>query len=267
LKFIQARNYTRVTSPARNIDLVVIHTAEYPELPESAEWVANYFAKPGAPKASAHYMVDASEVIQGVWDKDVAWAAPGANHNGIQIEHAGYAKQTKKDWSDDYSKRMLARSAKLTARLCRKHNIPVRWVSPSQLRAGRRGLTSHANVSAAFKRSSHWDPGPNYTGNLTGYYGWRRTNAPAKVLIEHGFLTNPNERAFLFSHLAEIALAEYRATLAYFGYLVTPKPREPVIVNMPLEETIAMLKKTPAYKRGWRRMVELVQRYESMRKK
>jgi N-acetylmuramoyl-L-alanine amidase len=135
------------------------------------------------------------------------------------------------------------------------------------------GSAESARFAALVKREFERIPGypehrkDNYTGNLTGYYGWRRTNAPAKVLIEHGFLTNPNERAFLFSHLAEIALAEYRATLAYFGYPVTPKPREPVIVNMPLEETIAMLKKTPAYKRGWRRMVELVQRYESMRKK
>jgi N-acetyl-anhydromuramyl-L-alanine amidase AmpD len=223
LKFIQARNYTRVTSPARNIDLVVIHTAEYPELPESAEWVANYFAKPGAPKASAHYMVDASEVIQGVWDKDVAWAAPGANHNGIQIEHAGYAKQTKKDWSDDYSKRMLARSAKLTARLCRKHNIPVRWVSPSQLRAGRRGLTSHANVSAAFKRSSHWDPGPNFP--VTVYLRLVKAELPA------------SER------------------------------KKPVIVNTPLEEAIALIEASSAFRDKHPRIVAAWKKLMALRKK
>jgi N-acetyl-anhydromuramyl-L-alanine amidase AmpD len=223
LKFIAARNYTRVTSPARNIDLVVIHTAEYPELPESAEWVANYFAKPGAPKASAHYMVDASEVIQGVWDKDVAWAAPGANHNGIQIEHAGYAKQTKKDWSDDYSKRMLARSAKLTARLCRKHNIPVRWVSPSQLRAGRRGLTSHANVSAAFKRSSHWDPGPNFP--VTVYLRLVKAELPA------------SER------------------------------KKPVIVNTPLEEAIALIEASSAFRDKHPRIVAAWKKLMALRKK
>jgi N-acetyl-anhydromuramyl-L-alanine amidase AmpD len=223
LKFVAARNYTRVTSPARNIDLVVIHTAEYPELPESAEWVANYFAKPGAPKASAHYMVDASEVIQGVWDKDVAWAAPGANHNGIQIEHAGYAKQTKKDWSDDYSKRMLARSAKLTARLCRKHNIPVRWVSPSQLRAGRRGLTSHANVSAAFKRSSHWDPGPNFP--VTVYLRLVKAELPA------------SER------------------------------KKPVIVNTPLEEAIALIEASSAFRDKHPRIVAAWKKLMALRKK
>jgi N-acetyl-anhydromuramyl-L-alanine amidase AmpD len=223
LKFVQARNYTRVTSPARPIDVVVLHTMEYPELPESAEWCANYFAKPGAPKASAHYLVDADSVVQGVFDKDVAWAAPGANHNGIQIEHAGYAKQTKKDWSDDYSKRMLVRSAKLTARLCRKHNIPVRWVSPSQLRAGRRGLTSHANVSAAFKRSSHWDPGPNFP--VTVYLRLVKAELPA------------SER------------------------------KKPVIVNTPLEEAIALIEASAAFKNRHRRILLAWKKLTALRKK
>jgi N-acetylmuramoyl-L-alanine amidase len=107
----------------------------------------------------------------------------------------------------------------------------------------------------------------NYTGNLTGYYGWRRTNAPAKVLIEHGFLTNPNERAFLFSHLAEIALAEYRAILAYFGYSITPKPREPVIVNTPLEEAIALIEASAAFKNKHRRILLAWKKLTALRKK
>lgn len=163
--FIQARNYTRVEG--RDVDLVICHTMEYPERPESAEWCASYFAGPKAPRASAHYMVDADSVIQGVRDKDVAWAAPGANHNGIQIEHAGYAAQGAKGWGDDYSKRMVVRSARLAARLCRKHGIPARWLSVADLKAGRRGITSHANVSLAFKRSSHTDPGPDFP--VAGY--------------------------------------------------------------------------------------------------
>jgi N-acetyl-anhydromuramyl-L-alanine amidase AmpD len=222
LKFIRARHYTDVGSPARHIDLVVLHTMEYPELPESAEWCANYFAKPGAPEASAHYLVDADSVVQGVKDEDVAWAAPGANHNGIQIEHAGYAKQTKKDWSDDYSQRMLRRSAKLSARLCRKHRIPVRWISPSQLRSGRRGLTSHANVSAAFKKSSHWDPGPNFP--VTAY------------------------------------LALVKAELK-------PAAREPVIVNTPLEEAIALIEASTAFKDKHPRIVAAWKKLTALRKK
>ena len=163
MRFIQARNYTRVSDYApRQIEVVVVHTMEYPERPTSAEWCANYFAKRGAPRASAHYMVDADSVVQGVKDRDVAWAAPGNNHNGIQIEHAGYAAQGKPGWRDPYSVRMLQRSAALTAQLCRKHNIPVRWLSPADLKAGRRGITSHANVSLAWRRSNHTDPGRDF---------------------------------------------------------------------------------------------------------
>jgi hypothetical protein len=51
------------------------------------------------------------------------------------------------------------------------------------------------------------------------------------------------------------------------GLYAKPTTQPPVIVNMDLEETLATLKKTPAYKRGWRRMVELVRHYESLRKK
>jgi hypothetical protein len=162
MEFIQARNYTRVGSPPRSIDVVVLHTMEYPERPTGAEWCANYFAGQNAPQASAHYMVDNDTVVQGVRDEDVAWAAPGCNHNGLQIEHAGFAAQKAPEWEDAYSRAMLRLSARLTAKLCKRHAIPVRYVDSADLRVGRRGITTHAAVSEAFKKSSHWDPGPSF---------------------------------------------------------------------------------------------------------
>ena len=162
MAFIQARNYTRVTGKPRSIDLICLHTMEYPERPTGAEWCAQYFASRTAPKASAHYCVDADSTVQCVRDEDVAWAAPGANHNGIQIEHAGYAKQTLADWADPYSQAMLKRSAELTARLCKRHSIPVRSLKAPGLLRGLRGITTHAAVSEAFKRSNHWDPGKDF---------------------------------------------------------------------------------------------------------
>ncbi|MCR4340959.1 MAG: N-acetylmuramoyl-L-alanine amidase [Gemmatimonadaceae bacterium] len=56
----------------------------------------------------------------------------------------------------------------------------------------------------------------NYTTALSGYYGWRRTFAPAKLLVEHGFLTNPGERAWLLGNVQQIAQAHYEAVLHYF---------------------------------------------------
>lgn len=67
----------------------------------------------------------------------------------------------------------------------------------------------------------------NYTADLHGYYGFRRVStAGPEVLVEHGFLTNPSEAAWLKSHVGELARAEYQALLNYFKLKpkVTPKP-------------------------------------------
>ena len=63
----------------------------------------------------------------------------------------------------------------------------------------------------------------NYTASLRHYYGYSRvtTNGP-EVLVEHGFLTNPGERLWLFANVQALALAEYRGLCSYFGF----KPRD-----------------------------------------
>jgi hypothetical protein len=53
-------------------------------------------------------------------------------------------------------------SAELVGGVCSRHKIPVVWLQPADLVAGKRGITSHANVSKAFKRGSHWDPGDSF---------------------------------------------------------------------------------------------------------
>jgi N-acetyl-anhydromuramyl-L-alanine amidase AmpD len=157
--FVESPHVTKTNG--RNIDLIVIHTMEMDEKGETAEHCALWFRSPAA-KVSAHYCVDANSIVQCVRDQDVGWHAPGANHDGIGIEHAGRAKQTGRDWSDEYSTAMLDRSAGLVADLCRKYAIPVTWLYAADLRAGKRGITTHKAVSDAFKRGSHWDPGPGF---------------------------------------------------------------------------------------------------------
>jgi len=157
--FVASPNMTRTNG--RRIDVVVIHTMENDETRRSAEACAQWFADPRA-RVSAHYCVDDDSIAQCVREQDVAWHAPGANHNGIGVEHAGRASQTAAQWADDYSSAMLARSARLVADICRRHSIPVTWLEPPDLLAGTRGITSHANVTAAFRVGSHWDPGPAF---------------------------------------------------------------------------------------------------------
>jgi N-acetyl-anhydromuramyl-L-alanine amidase AmpD len=160
MRFDQAAHYTPVAK--RTIDLLVIHTMESPEKPDTAEAVANWFAGSGAPEASAHYCIDNNTVVQCVRDHDVAWAAPGANHNGLHFEHAGRAAQSKKDWSDPYSTAMLLRSANLAAQKCKRYGIPVRRLTAAELKAGRRGLCGHIDVTRAFRKGTHTDPGVDF---------------------------------------------------------------------------------------------------------
>lgn len=160
-RFIKARWYTPTNG--RKIDLVVAHSMEAPEKPDTAEGVANYFAGlPATRKASAHWCFDADSQVRCVRDKDVAYAAPGANHNGLQYEHAGYARQSRRQWTDRYSKRMLKRSARQAAEDCRRYDIPITFRDHRELVDGKRGITTHNAVTNAFKQSTHTDPGPDF---------------------------------------------------------------------------------------------------------
>lgn len=159
--FIRARHFTPATRGRSDIDVIVIHTMEFPEVPDAAERVARYFQTTDR-EVSAHYNVDNNSVIQCVREDDVAYAAPGNNWNGIQIEQSGFARQTSADWNDAYSKALLERTARLIAEISKRYAIPIVPLDASDLRADRRGVTTHVAVSRAWGRSDHTDPGPNY---------------------------------------------------------------------------------------------------------
>jgi N-acetyl-anhydromuramyl-L-alanine amidase AmpD len=162
-RFVPAKNFTLVDAARpRTIKHLVLHSMEAQEKAGVAYRVALYFAEKNAPQASAHYCIDSAEIVQSVADKDVAWHAPGCNQTGIGIEHAGFAKQTAEQWMDPYSKAMLKLSVELAADLCKRHGIPPVALDASALREGKAGITTHAAVSEAFKRSTHWDPGPGF---------------------------------------------------------------------------------------------------------
>lgn len=160
-KWIPTKKYTSANRDKNDIDVIVLHTMEFPEIPDAAERVANYFQTTSR-EVSAHYCVDSNSIVQCVHEKDVAWAAPGNNYDGIQIEQAGYAKQTRVDWNDVYSRALLTHTAKLVGQISRRYRIPLVFLDASDLHAGKRGVTTHAEVSKAWKKSDHTDPGPNY---------------------------------------------------------------------------------------------------------
>jgi N-acetyl-anhydromuramyl-L-alanine amidase AmpD len=162
IPLIRARN-CGPPRPGQPIDLVVVHTMEAPEKPGTARAVAEWFAGEHAPQASAHFCIDADEVIQCVSEDVVAWAAPGANRRGIHLEHAGYAGQSAAAWDDEYSRAVLARSAELAADVARRYAIPIERLTVDELRAGRRGFCGHVDVTNALNGGKgHTDPGSGF---------------------------------------------------------------------------------------------------------
>lgn len=167
MQFVQAKHYKRMATP-RAITLVVIHSAEGPERPDSAERLARFFVDPHGPKgpvvASAHYNVDCDSITQSVREEDVAYHAGPVNGYSIGIEHAGYARQTREEWLDAYGLAMLDLSAKLVADICARHGIPIQRVTAEDLAAGRRsGICGHVDVTNGLTGGKgHWDPGPGF---------------------------------------------------------------------------------------------------------
>lgn len=162
-EFIRAKYVgVRRTVPVR---LVVIHDAEFPEIKLGARGVAKYFQHPEK-ESSATICVDNQEVIQSVKDSYVAWAAPGANHDGIQVELVGYQNQTRGDWIDPYSLGVLALGADAVAQYCLKYSLPAVQLSDLALKGGASGIVGHDQVTRVYQQSDHTDPGPNFPWKL-----------------------------------------------------------------------------------------------------
>lgn len=167
IAFRQARHYRKGRKAA--LIWLMVHTAELLEdlkgQDTNAEALMNYAATmPDGRKASWHFSVDSDTVCQSVDVNDTAWHAGGGgvNDQSIGVEHSGYAAQNDREWADDYSTAMLTLSAELFAILCRKHNIPPRKVTPTEMRAGVPGICGHVDAAVAFRKTTHRDPGPNF---------------------------------------------------------------------------------------------------------
>jgi hypothetical protein len=159
---IEARNYTKAKRELSTVRRIVLHCVEQPIRTSVAASVANWFASVKAPQASAHFIQGPEELIACVPLEHVAWAAPGCNRDGVQIEMVGQAYRTewRKHGTDDAAGYdVMARTAKLVAALCRELNIPAVRLDAAALLRGEAGITTHDACRQAFKKSTHTDPG------------------------------------------------------------------------------------------------------------
>lgn len=150
-------NYTSATRPSSNsINKIVVHVTQ-------GSWSSaiNWF-KDSRAGVSAHYTVRSSDGIigQSVQEKDIAYHAGywPYNQTSIGIEHEGYVSDPK--W---FTEAMYRSSAKLSAYLCKKYNIPI----------DRSHIIGHNEVPNA----THTDPGGNW--NWTKYMSYVREAAGA----------------------------------------------------------------------------------------
>ena len=149
------------TKPIR---LIVVHCTVSGESGTGAEAVARYFAR-GDRRASAHRVADNNSTVICVRDEDTAFAAAGANSDGIHMELVGMPDQSEAQWLDGFSKAMLFQAGLSIREWSREYGVPLRWLTVAQVRDGRtKGLCTHGDVSLAFPDVStgHYDPGPHF---------------------------------------------------------------------------------------------------------
>lgn len=142
------------TRPKSAVKWIVMHSTEG----GTAKSNARYFSQKSS-EGSAHLVVDDNECYRCLDNNEIPWAAPSANTQGFHIEQAGFAAWTVEEW--DKHTHMLHRAAYKAALHCKVFRIPARFVTAAGLKAGRKGITTHAEVSKAFPNNAgnHHDPG------------------------------------------------------------------------------------------------------------
>lgn len=165
---------TGATRPTALLRLIVVHTSEGSEGTSSAENLCSFMTHPGdRPNpdgtrygASYHYVTDTDRVLPAAPDNVVAYAAAGANHDGIHICIPGKAGQTRDQWTDDTSIGYLVQLAQVMRDVADRYDIPLDRLSVADILEGRAGYCGHVDISNAYKRSTHTDPGVQFPWDL-----------------------------------------------------------------------------------------------------
>ncbi|MGI5194683.1 N-acetylmuramoyl-L-alanine amidase [Streptomyces sp. CA-288835] len=134
-------NWRMADRPADySIDMVIIHVTQ-----GSFDSAVKVFQNPSH-GAAAHYIFRKDgHVAQMIRELDVAYHAGNRDYNerSIGIEHEGFVERP-----EDFTDEMYRASARLTARICARHKIPV----------DRKHILGHVEVPQA----THTDPGDGW---------------------------------------------------------------------------------------------------------
>ncbi len=161
--FVQSPHCTRLSRPYTQF--ITVHATCGGETSRSAEDLAHMLALPDlSPPRSAHYGVDSDSAVQCVQDMHIAWhCGHHGNQRSIGVEFCGQASQTRAQWLDAASLAELQLGARLVATLCGRYAIPRQLLTAPELLAGKKGVTTHAEVAKAWPAdTNHSDPGAGF---------------------------------------------------------------------------------------------------------
>lgn len=165
IPFVPAKFFR--TGRRASVRVIVLHMTQCKEVDGNALVVAGLFER-GELEASAHVIHDAETTVHCVRFEDTAFHARSGedimvNDWSIGVEHVGFSEQTPAQWKDSFSTRMVDRSARHTAWLCRKFGIPPVRLNEDQVRQRLPGIAGHNTVSRAFSvKGGHTDPGLHF---------------------------------------------------------------------------------------------------------
>jgi N-acetyl-anhydromuramyl-L-alanine amidase AmpD len=155
--FIQARHHSGTQTSVRRI---VIHGTVSPCVKGGARGVANDFHTTHR-IASAHYVVDPGQIVQCLHERTIGCHAP-PNTGSIGIELCDPQKGSAARWRDAHHEPMLHLAAHLVREVAARWHVPLVKRSFADLRAGRHGICGHVDVTKAFHKSTHVDPGSSF---------------------------------------------------------------------------------------------------------
>lgn len=138
------------------INRIVMHATVSGCAPGGARATASYFQSPNS-GGLAHFVVDPGEVIQCCAEDIACWHAP-PNHGSIGVEMCDPQAGDTSRWSDTDHQAMFGLTSRLVRDLCIRHDVPMVYIGVNELLEGKRGITTHRDVSQAWHQSDHTDP-------------------------------------------------------------------------------------------------------------
>jgi hypothetical protein len=144
---------------------IAVHTAEGSR---SVASLLSFFQDISDPnRGSSHAGVDDHTLEQGgpwvPYDRS-AWTLRNGNAVSDNLEACGFAAWSRAEWLRH--DRMLTLIATWIAQRCKARSVPIRKLTPAQVRDGMSGVIGHVDYTKGTGDGTHTDPGPSFPWDI-----------------------------------------------------------------------------------------------------